>query len=250
MGTLAADAAGIGALADPVRRELYQYVCAQDAPVSREQAAEATGIAQHRAKFHLDRLEADGLLDTGYARTSGRTGPGAGRTAKLYHRAAREIAVSLPARDYELAGRMMADAIAESTRTGEPVAATLDRAAAAQGRAMVGEARAGGDQERSNAAGGRVPADVASADTRGSLDIAEEVLAQHGYEPRREQNRVVMSNCPFHGLAGEHPELVCGMNLSLLTAMAGSLKGTNLLATLEPAEGRCCVVLTDDPGSR
>ncbi len=34
----------IGALADPVRRELYDYIAAQNEPVSREVAAEAAGI--------------------------------------------------------------------------------------------------------------------------------------------------------------------------------------------------------------
>ena len=97
---LGRDAAGIGALADPVRRQLYQFACAQPAPVSRDQAADAVGIPHHQAKFHLDRLTAEGLLETGYARLTGRSGPGAGRTSKLYRRAHRDIAVSLPQREY------------------------------------------------------------------------------------------------------------------------------------------------------
>jgi predicted ArsR family transcriptional regulator len=58
------DAAGIGALTDPLRRQLYLFVCAQPHPVSREVAADALGLAPHQAKFHLDRLERDGLLDS------------------------------------------------------------------------------------------------------------------------------------------------------------------------------------------
>jgi predicted ArsR family transcriptional regulator len=53
----------IGVLADPVRRELYRFVCSQDQPVTRDEAAEAVGVARHKAKFHLDRLEAEGLLE-------------------------------------------------------------------------------------------------------------------------------------------------------------------------------------------
>nr|WP_211229472.1 helix-turn-helix domain-containing protein [Nakamurella lactea] len=226
MGTFEQDVSGIGALADQVRRQLYLFVCAQPGPVSRDQAADAVGIAQHRAKFHLDRLEADGLLESGYARTTGRTGPGAGRTAKLYHRTQRDISVSLPDREYELAGRMMAEAISESTRTGEPVADTLHRAATAAGQAMVDGADGSAD----------------SPDR--ALAVATKVLQDNGYEPRREDDRIVLANCPFHSLAGEHPALVCGMNLSLLTAMSGSLAGRRLQARLAPAAGRCCVVLT------
>ena len=70
---------GIGVLADPVRRRLYRFVCSQDQPVTRDQAAQAVGIARHKAKFHLDRLEAEGLLEADYVRLTGRAGPGAGR---------------------------------------------------------------------------------------------------------------------------------------------------------------------------
>ncbi len=70
------DAAGIGALADPVRRQLYRFVCAQPGLVSRDQAADAVGIPHHQAKFHLDRLTAEGLLESEYARLTGRSGPG------------------------------------------------------------------------------------------------------------------------------------------------------------------------------
>ncbi|REO55222.1 transcriptional regulator, partial [Mycobacterium tuberculosis] len=45
---------------DPVRRQLYQFVCSQSMPVSRDQAADAVGIPRHQAKFHLDRLTAEG----------------------------------------------------------------------------------------------------------------------------------------------------------------------------------------------
>src|SRR5436305_5158959 len=131
------DAAGIGALADPVRRQLYEFVCSQPGPVSRDRAADAVGIPHHQAKFHLDRLTAEGLLETDYARLTGRSGPGAGRTSKLYRRACRDIAVSLPQREYELAGRLMATAIGRSVDTGEPVVDALNRVAREYGH-MIG----------------------------------------------------------------------------------------------------------------
>src|SRR5690242_11670803 len=107
----AADVVRVAALNEPVRRELYRYVVAQDEPVSRDKAAAATGVAHHVAKFNLDRLVADGLLDVEYARPPGRGGPGAGRPAKLYRRSAREIAVTLPERRYDLAGGVLAEAV-------------------------------------------------------------------------------------------------------------------------------------------
>ena len=56
----------IAALDEPVRRALYRLVAAAPDAVGREDAAEAVGVARHVAKFHLDRLEADGLLESEY----------------------------------------------------------------------------------------------------------------------------------------------------------------------------------------
>ena len=67
----------------------------QATPVSRDDVAGALGLARATAAFHLDRLVADGLLDIHFERRSGRTGPGAGRPAKLYRRSDVPVEVSL-----------------------------------------------------------------------------------------------------------------------------------------------------------
>ena len=113
-----AQVTGLAALGDPLRRALYRYVVAQTAPVNRDQAAEGVGVARHVAKFHLDKLVDDGLLEVEFARPPGRRGPGAGRPAKLYRRSSRELAVSLPQRDYELAGRLLAKAVTDAATRG------------------------------------------------------------------------------------------------------------------------------------
>lgn len=223
------DAAGIGALADPVRRQLYQFVCSQPGLVSRDQAADAVGIPHHQAKFHLDRLTAEGLLESDYARVSGRSGPGAGRTSKLYRRARRDIAVSLPQREYELAGRLMATAIARSAGTGEPVAEVLNRVAREYGHTM--------------AVGSTPPKDAGAA-----LQRAVRVLRRYGYEPRFSDSEVELANCPFHALAQEQTELACNMNHALITGVADALAPHGPDARLCPGRDRCCVVLT--PGRR
>ena len=101
----AAQVAGVSALADPVRRSLYRFVVAQPEPVSRDQAAAGLQLPRHTAKFHLDRLVEEGLLETEFRRLSGRRGPGAGRPAKLYRRGSRQVAVSVPERRYDVALR-------------------------------------------------------------------------------------------------------------------------------------------------
>src|SRR5215472_7608160 len=131
------DVAGLASLAEPTRRALYLYVCAQDSAVSRDEAAAGVGVPRHQAKFHLDKLVGDGLLEVEYARRTGRQGPGAGRPAKLYRRGERELAVTLPERRYELAGQLMASGIAEARSEGRPVAEALADAAREQGRALA-----------------------------------------------------------------------------------------------------------------
>ena len=223
------DTSGIAALADPVRRRLYEFVSTQPSAVSRDQAADAVGVARHQAKFHLDKLEAEGLLESEYARLGGRSGPGAGRPSKLYRRADREIAVSLPPRDYVLAGQLMADAIAEATQTGEPVVDVLYRLADRHGRA-VGETAV--------AVRGR-PDSMEAA-----LDLAVEILRRQGYQPRRDDGRILLVNCPFHVLSKAHTELVCGTNHALISGMTTALQPHCPHADLEPAPDRCCVVLS------
>jgi predicted ArsR family transcriptional regulator len=215
----------IASLGEPVRRALYRFVAAQRQPVSREQAAAGVHVAHHVAKFHLDKLEQDGLLEVEFRRPSGRTGPGAGRPAKFYRRAAREIAVSLPERRYDVAGELMAEAITASTRTGQPVSEALRTAARAAGRQIGG--------------------DVVAASGRRStpavlVDAVCDVLTDIGYEPRPSESSITLDNCPFHRLAKEHTELVCGMNLELLGGLVDSV-GERLSAVLDPAEDRCCV---------
>ena len=224
-GTFAADAERIGALADPVRLALYRFVGTQPEPVSRDQAAEAVGIPRHQARFHLERLEADGLLVGSRARLNGLTGPGAGRPAKLYRRAAREIAVTLPDREYELAGRLLSDAVAESARTGGPVLDAVNRTFADYGAA----------------AGRAASADAGTA--ADPLDAAAQALARHGYEPRRDGDRVDLHNCPFHALAQAQTELICTANQRLVAGLVNALAPDRLTAKLEPDPHRCCVVL-------
>jgi predicted ArsR family transcriptional regulator len=209
------DVSAIAALDEPTRRRLYDHVVRQSGPVSRDDAASALGLARQTAAFHLDRLADESLLDVVYERRSGRTGPGAGRPAKLYRRSTKQIAVSLPDRRYELAGRLLAQAVEESAATGAPVQEVLHRSAEELGARL-------GDPESS-----------------GLFDLLE----RYGFEPRHEAGAIVLGNCPFHALAREHTETVCGMNLHLLRGVLHGLDERAYTACLSPAPGRCCVRL-------
>jgi predicted ArsR family transcriptional regulator len=205
----------LAALGEPTRRALYRYVAAQDRPVSRDEAAAATGTKRATATFHLERLVGDGLLEARFARVSGRSGPGAGRTAKLYARARRQFAVSLPPRRYEIAGEILATALDQAQDEATPAGAAVAAAAGQLGRELAA----------------------------GATDLAE-LLSRSGYEPRAGPGRSIhLANCPFHELAARHAGLVCTMNLHLLRGIIGEL-GVGAQACLDPAEGRCCVTIT------
>ena len=225
---LATQVHGVAALAEPVRRALYLFVAAQPDAVSRDGAADGVGIPRHTAKFHLDKLVEEGLLETEYRRPPGRRGPGAGRPSKLYRRSARELRVNLPERRYDLAGDLLATAIDDSMRTGRPVAEAVTEAASRRGSDVGAALREGLGRRPSRAQ--RVGAVCGW-------------LAEVGYEPRPSGSEVELVNCPFHALAQDHTELVCGMNLALLGAALDAFEDPALEARLVPHDGRCCVVI-------
>ena len=225
------DIAGIAALDQPVRRDLYRLLMRRDGWTSRDDAAEELGIPRSVAAFHLDKLAEAGVVDVHFERTSGRTGPGAGRPSKLYRPAADEVAASFPDRHYDLAGSLLAEAVAEATRTGAPVADTLHHAARAAGRRIGEEALAATGELRR------------AEDRRQAVT---EVLAEYGYDPEaRGRKEIALTNCPFHRLAEEQRPLVCGMNLDFLDGFLEGLgRSDRLTARLAPEPGYCCVRIT------
>lgn len=215
----------VGTLNDPVRRSLYDFVVNQGGGVSREEAARAAGVSRPLAAYHLDRLVDDGLLVARSEHRGQRKGPGQGRPTKVYDRAPTEVNVSLPPRDYEVAARLLAQAFEDSTQ--QPRAA-LARAARDLGAEISADAT-------------RLAGRRASAKRR--RECLRQVLRERGYEPFDEAETIRLRNCPFHALAAEHRELVCGMNLDMITAIVEGL-GTDLEAVLDPRPGQCCVAIS------
>jgi predicted ArsR family transcriptional regulator len=204
------------ALGDPLRRRLYEHVADSGGEVGRAEAAEALGIQRTLAAHHLDRLAEAGLLDVVRRKVSGREGPGSGRPAKLYRRSEREVSLQLPPRDYELAARILAQAV---ERHGAEEA--LHAAAREEGR-LIG----------------------ADADADSVLDL----LRARGYEPEARGTGIRLRNCPFHRLARDFPPLACGLNVELVRGMLDAharRRGEPApRARLAPGAGRCCVLIS------
>jgi predicted ArsR family transcriptional regulator len=215
----------LGSLGDPMRRRLYEAVAEQGSPVSRDQVAKTAGVARPLVAYHLDRLVKDGLLSARFERQTGRTGPGAGRPAKLYFRPEAALNVSLPARDPYLVARVLMRA--HSRLPGRESARALEQAAREAGKELTTEQLADAG-----------PVDAAA------LKL---LLTERGYEPQTKDGRVIwLRNCVFHELAEEQRELVCGINLSLIEGTLEALPEAGLRAELRPAPGRCCVVLVPE----
>jgi Predicted transcriptional regulator len=222
--------ASVALLDDPNRRRLYDLVARAGEPVGRDEAA-ALGISRELAAFHLDRLVSAGLLTTEYRRRSGRTGPGAGRPAKLYRRTEGDVIVTLPTRNYDLAADVMAEALEELGKRGaralEPVARQRGLAEARRLAESVG-ARSG---------------DVADD---GTLLRA---LAAAGYEPEtRADGSVMLRNCPYDALALDHRDLTCGMSAAWADGLVEGL-ASPMTVELAPEPGRCCVIFHPQPAA-
>jgi predicted ArsR family transcriptional regulator len=220
---------GLAGLGDPLRRALYRHVAERGVPVSREDAARAVGISRPLAAYHLDKLIDDGLLEPRYQRRGGRGGPGAGRPAKHYVRADRQIELSLPTRDYATLAELLAGAV-EADPSGTAQGA-FNRAASALGAEL-------GTKAAKHTAADSNPDQV--------LAVLRQALADRGYEPFDDADGAIrLRNCPFDRIAAHHRQLVCGANLAMLQGLTDHLGGDPPVgAVLDPHPGRCCVVLT------
>ena len=221
--------AAAAALEDDLRRSLYLFVRSARRPVSRDEAASSAGISRKLAAFHLDKLVDRGLLRFEYGRPSGRGGPGAGRTSKLYEPSELEIDVSIPERHYDFVGGLLVRAIQEEGSQ-ESARDTATRVARDEGRSL-------GEKVRRKL-GLRPPG------KERALSVTEGVLRDAGYEPyRQEDGGIRLYNCPFHVLARQAPDLVCAMNRAFIDGLVRGLGNETVEVALQPTPGECCVLL-------
>lgn len=191
------------ALTDTSRRALYDYVRRRPHPVTRDDAARATGMTRGLAAFHLDKLVDVGLLEAHYEAPPEQP-RGRGRTPKVYRLHTDGVAFSLPARRYEI----VADILAEAFSSGQEPAAVAYR----RGH------------------------EVANPDAG-----LTEVLDGLGFEPEPGPEAVRLRNCPFHALASRYTDLVCGLNQAFLSGVVDGCGAEGAEARLQPRPGFCCV---------
>jgi predicted ArsR family transcriptional regulator len=200
-----------------------------EGPVTREEVARAVDISRGLAAFHLDTLLAEALLRVHFARPPGRSGPGAGRTSKMYEPSEEEVDVSLPERRYDLAGRLLVEAL-RTAAPEESAADATNRVARAEGRAIGEEIRRAEHLRRPGA--------------ERTMGAARDALERYGFEPRLGDDRSLsLRNCPYRTLARQSPELICGMNQAFVDGLLRGLGNETVEAALTCRPGDCCVTV-------
>ena len=229
--SLAAQIASVSTLDDSVRAEIFIYVARSGEYVTRDQVAKALGITRRTAAFHLDKLAEAGLVDVSFKRVTGRSGPGAGRSSKLYRRSARRLYVSIPSQNYELMARLLASVVQQTEAASAP-------------HQIESQARAFGLSK--GAAARKRESRVTSRKRLVKVLVNE--LTRLGFEPIDDGNGTMrLRNCPYHDMAREDPNFVCSMNLALMEGVVEGLDLAEVSPALEPIEGMCCVAFRTMP---
>ncbi|WP_138414015.1 helix-turn-helix transcriptional regulator [Sinomonas gamaensis] len=205
--------AAVSSLGEETRRALFDYIRSAGRPVGRDEAAQAVGLTRGAAAAQLDRLADEGVLAVTFAK-AGAGGPGTGRPSKFYSPSRTEFVASVPERNYELVGELMASAAERSMTEGTPIEESLEAAGRREGQKL-----------------GREHASIHAV-----LDVA-------GYHPVAAPEGFELGNCPFHQLAQGHRGVVCSLSAALLEgALDGCGDAAHRVEPIDPdvGPGECC----------
>lgn len=204
------------ALGDPTRRKVFFAVRNDNGWMSKDEVAEAVGIDRRLAGHHLDKLVEHGFLEADFHRRSGRTGPGAGRPAKLYRFPHGPQATVLPERHYDLLASLLLEASA--AKASESTEDALERVGYAFGY-RVGMAEVEEGRTRPGQAG---------------VDAVGEVvrlLSRFGFAAQEDGPGLIRAcSCPFEELAKADPERVCGLDRAIWRGMLAAFDSSATLS--------------------
>lgn len=215
------DLDALGVLVEPQRLRVYEHLLSAAGPVSPSELAHGLGMGRTLLVFHLGKLVEAGFVEAlAPATPAGQRG----RPPQRYRATRREVTASVPARRYEL----MADVLLAAAAAGGDLERSARRVARRRGAELAAAEPA---RRRPRTAAGR-------------LAPVERLLNRLGYAPRREQETVVLANCPFERLRATNPGLVCSINHALAEGYLDGLEFSgDLTATLRPCQDTCCVVV-------
>ena len=192
------------------RAKVLAAVRAAAQPLTVTDVARRSGLHVNTARFHLGRLEADGLVERS---TEKRAGPG--RPHILY--TARDTRPG--PRSYRLLAQMLTGLVA----TLPEAQASAEEVGRQWGAHLV--ERAAPSQR------------ISVADAMGRLTA---VLDAIGFQPEvhpakgRRGNAVWLHHCPFREVAEEHTDVVCAIHLGLMQGALDEVRAPVEVVSLEP----------------
>jgi predicted ArsR family transcriptional regulator len=178
------------AVGDPELRAALLFARRQSRPVTADELASAVDVHRNVARSRLERLVDAGLLQPGFERRTGRSGPGAGRPAKTYAVGPETEAIQFPDRRYEHLFARVVDALPAEGRT-----QTLERIGADFADELANEARL----RRARSATAAVDAVCAAVRRLGFQATVTEV--------GRDEAIISTPTCPLRPLVRERPEV-------------------------------------------
>lgn len=194
-------------LASGRRRETLDCLRGAAQPLPAAEVARRTGLQLSTARFHLDALAADGLVDR---TTEERATPG--RRRILY--TARADA-SGP-RGFGLLAAMLADLAAAGSPASSPV-----ETGRAWGQHLL-----------------RRPAPPEPRDGETALAPLVRMLDAMGFQPQErtdgDRTTLDLRHCPYREVALRHPDVVCAIHLGIMQGAIADLHGPVEIESLDP----------------
>ena len=197
------------ALASEPRRRALALLSDSVLPLEVGAVATALGLHVTTARFHLEQLEAAGLVERQVARAGQR-----GRPRVLF----RAAAVPVPAdRAQQQLTQALAAVIGEDADGGRARSVRAGERWSAQYEAV--------------AVAAATAADAPAGDTASATPVPDlvppllRVLTEIGFEPelRADENTIALPACPFRAEARANPDVVCSVHLGLMKGLARSL---------------------------
>lgn len=229
------------ALGDPTRRKIFFFVRQAGQLVGKDEVAEGVGVDRRLAAFHLDKLVEQDFLRAEFRRRSGKSGPGAGRPAKLYTLADAEVSVSLRERHYDLLAQLLLKAMSDTT--GAPDQAVLERVGFEFGQEIA-------LRELADRGGDTTPLMARSTTTEAIAEVVR-LLSRYGFAAEHSSGDGIKAcSCPFEEAAFHDPARVCGLDRAIWRGILSAFapQATLAEATTRAQGDEACVAHVVAPG--
>jgi predicted ArsR family transcriptional regulator len=206
------------ALAHPSRTQLLGLLREAPGGLGVTELARGSGLHANTVRVHLGKLTEAGLVTGETVRHGGR-----GRPSVRYR--------AIPPADedrFRLLSSMLASALSTERRDGPSPAAEV-----------------AGRRWGQHLAGSRRP-DTSAEPRQAAPEAVTEMFDQLGFAPAREDDRIVLRECPYRELAEQHPDVICGLHLGMLRGALDAHEAPGDDAWLEPfvTPTRCVAGLT------